>query len=108
VKIASLAIPLNETILVIGLGGVTMVTEQQIKDLAYAIWEEEGRPEGKDIEHYFQARQILEERQVSSPIELASPPIAKFRQRSQTPQQAPPPVADVPPGQYHHRRYNRR
>jgi hypothetical protein len=39
-----------------------MVTEQQIKELAFAIWEEEGRPEGKDLEHYFRAKQILEER----------------------------------------------
>ena len=85
-----------------------MVTEQQIKDLAYAIWEKEGRPEGKDIEHYFQARQILEERQVSSVIELASSPKAKLPQRPQTPTSTPPRVADVPPGQYHHRRFNRR
>lgn len=36
-----------------------MATEEEIKKLAYAIWEEEGRPEGKDKEHYFRARQIL-------------------------------------------------
>jgi hypothetical protein len=58
----SLTVPLIETILVIGLEGVIMVTEQQIKELAFAIWEEEGRPEGKDLEHYFRAKQILEER----------------------------------------------
>jgi hypothetical protein len=38
-----------------------MATEKQIKDLAYAIWEEEGRPEGKHLEHYFRAKQMLEE-----------------------------------------------
>jgi len=86
---------------------VTTVTEQQIKDLAYAIWEEEGRPEGKDIEHYFQARQILEERQVSPLVELAPSPISKFPRRTQTPQLAPP-VADVPPGQYKYRRHTQR
>ncbi len=85
-----------------------MVTEQQIKDLAYAIWEKEGRPEGKDLEHYFQARQILEERQESSLIELASSTKAKSPQRSQPPQQSSPSVADVQSGQYHHRRFNRR
>lgn len=82
-----------------------MVTDQQIKDLAYALWEKEGRPEGKDQEHYFQARQILEEREVSSRIELALSPNAKLPQRPQTPKR--PQVADVPPGQSHHRRYNR-
>ncbi len=82
-----------------------MFTEQQIKDLAYAMWEKEGRPEGKDIEHYFQARQILEEREVTTLIELASPPKAKLPQRPQISQHAPP-VAEVPPGQYHTRRHN--
>lgn len=51
-----------------------MVSEEQIKDLAHAIWEKEGRPEGKDVEHYFHARQILEEREKASVIELSPPP----------------------------------
>jgi hypothetical protein len=55
-----------------------MVTEQQIKELAYAIWEEVGRPESKDLEYYFRAKQILEERQTSSLIELKPSPISKF------------------------------
>ena len=40
-----------------------MATEEQIRELAYAIWEQEGRPEGKHVEHYFRAKQILEERE---------------------------------------------
>lgn len=36
------------------------VTEEQIKQLAYSIWEREGRPDGKDVEHYFRAKAILE------------------------------------------------
>ncbi len=60
-----------------------MATEEQIKDLAHAIWEQEGRPEGKHLEHYFRAKQILEEKEAtnviilgpSSPIiQLAAPP----------------------------------
>jgi hypothetical protein len=39
-----------------------MVTEQQIKELAYAIWEKEDRPEGKALEHYFLAKQMLEQK----------------------------------------------
>jgi hypothetical protein len=69
----SLTIPLIKTILVIGLGGVIIATEQQIKKRAYAIWEEEGRPEGKDVEHYFRAKQILEERQASYLSEELTP-----------------------------------
>ena len=32
---------------------------EQIKGLAYAIWEREGRPMGRDAEHYFRAERIL-------------------------------------------------
>ncbi len=43
-----------------------MVTEEQIRELAYAIWEQEGRLEGKDLEYYFRAKQMLEERDAAS------------------------------------------
>ena len=85
-----------------------MAAEQQIKELAYAIWEEEGCPEGKDVEHYFRAKKILEKRQASSLIELTTSPISKLPRRPPTPKSAPPPVADVPPGQYKHRRHTGR
>jgi hypothetical protein len=55
-------------------GGATMITEGQIRELAHSIWEQEGRPHGKDLEHYFRAKKILEERGSSQVIELASPP----------------------------------
>jgi hypothetical protein len=61
-----------------------MPTEEQIKELAHALWEEEGRPEGKDVEHYFRAKQILEEREKTRVIELPSP--------SPIPQLSPPKV----------------
>ena len=32
----------------------------RIRDIAYSIWEEEGRPHGKDREHWERARQIVE------------------------------------------------
>jgi len=51
-----------------------VVTEEQTKELAHAIWEEEGRPEGKDVEHYFRAKQILEEREKARVVELPPPP----------------------------------
>ena len=40
-----------------------MVTEEEIKKLAHAIWEAEGYPEGKDLDHYFRAKRMLEERE---------------------------------------------
>ena len=40
-----------------------MPMEEQIRELALAIWEKEGHPEEKDVEHYFRAKQILEEQE---------------------------------------------
>jgi starch phosphorylase len=45
---------------------VDMVTEEQIRELAYFIWEQEGRLKGKDQEYYFRAKQILEEKKAAS------------------------------------------
>jgi hypothetical protein len=44
---------------------VAMPTEEQIRELAYQMWEQQGRPEGKDVEHYFAAKQILEEQEAA-------------------------------------------
>ena len=37
-----------------------MPTEEEVRELAYTIWEQEGRPDGLDKEHYFTAKRILE------------------------------------------------
>lgn len=52
-----------------------MATEEKIRDLAYTIWEQEGRPQGKHVEHYFRAKQILEEQEAvqTRATELAPP-----------------------------------
>ena len=52
---------------------------EQIRDLAYAIWEQEGRPEGKHVEHFFRAKQILEEQEAARVIELAPPAPSQHR-----------------------------
>ena len=52
-----------------------MVTEEQIRALAYTIWEQEGCPEGKREEHYYRAKQILEEQEVISSVEFETPPV---------------------------------
>ncbi|MBI2853343.1 MAG: DUF2934 domain-containing protein [Chloroflexi bacterium] len=54
-----------------------MATEEQIRELAYNIWEQEGRPDGKDQEHYYSAKRMLEEREAAmaptSQLQSASP-----------------------------------
>ena len=47
-------------------------TEEKIRELAYAIWEQEGRPDGKDVEHYYRAKQIIEQLEASA-TQLAPP-----------------------------------
>lgn len=42
-------------------------TEDQIRELAYSMWEQEGRPNGKDWEHYYTAKRILKEPEATAP-----------------------------------------
>jgi len=51
-----------------------MATEEQIRALAYTIWEQEGCPEGKSEEHYYRAKQILEEQEATSSVKFEPPP----------------------------------
>ena len=63
-----------------------MPTEQEIERLAYSIWEEEGRPDGKDQEHYFRAKQILEQKEQPPIVPLTTTPSGM---RLRAPQPAP-------------------
>ena len=40
-----------------------MAREDEVRLIAYAIWEEEGYSHGRDTEHWFRAEAIWEERQ---------------------------------------------
>ncbi len=40
-----------------------MATEQQVKELAYHLWEQEGRPHGMHLEHYYRALTSLRQRE---------------------------------------------
>jgi hypothetical protein len=48
-----------------------VIREQAIRERAYAIWEEEGRPDGRDREHWLRAEAEInsttERRNISSP-----------------------------------------
>jgi len=63
-----------------------MPTEEQIRQLAHSLWEQDGRPEGKDVEHYLAAKQILEKQEAAQkPARArrpAAPKSAKARTRS--------------------------
>jgi hypothetical protein len=39
-----------------------MITEEEIKKLAWLLWEAERHPEGKDRDHYSRAERMLEEK----------------------------------------------
>ncbi len=39
-----------------------MPTKQEIERLAYFLWEQEGRPDGRDVFHYAEAERVLKER----------------------------------------------
>src|SRR5690554_1012675 len=49
------------------------VSEERIRQRAYALWEEQGRPEGREAEHWDEARrQIEEEEEEGSESEAAN------------------------------------
>ncbi len=50
-----------------------MATFEEIKQLAYKFWEQEGRPEGKDVEHYLRAKAILDRQEAERVYQLAAP-----------------------------------
>lgn len=41
--------------------------EQRIRERAHALWEKEGRPQGRDQDHWRQARREMEEGAPSEP-----------------------------------------
>lgn len=40
-----------------------MPNRQEIERLAYSLWERDGRPQGRDLKHYFEAERTLRERE---------------------------------------------
>tara|TARA_B100000678_G_C18049795_1_gene438185 strand:+ start:115 stop:399 length:285 start_codon:yes stop_codon:yes gene_type:complete len=48
--------------------------EQQIRNRAYAIWQEEGEPEGRDAEHWAKARAEFDDAATAAPSKAARKP----------------------------------
>lgn len=55
--------------------------EERIRELAYQIWESEGKPEGQTEKHWEMARKLVESEQQG---ELAPPPEKKATTRKST------------------------
>ncbi|AWU93942.1 DUF2934 domain-containing protein [Azospirillum ramasamyi] len=72
---------------------MTVDVEQRIRDRAYAIWLDEGCPEGRDADHWFKAeRAILAE---TAAIPDRSPIVAVVKAPRKTTNAKPKPVKTV-------------
>ena len=56
--------------------------EEEVRLIAYEIWEQKGRPDGQDLEHWLRAEAIWEERQMYPSEETAGKPIVKKVRRT--------------------------
>jgi len=59
-----------------------MAHDDEIRLIAYSIWEEEGCPNGRDCEHWFRAEIIWEDQQKQQPkpaaaVKTAAKPAAR-------------------------------
>jgi hypothetical protein len=72
--------------------------ETRVQARAYAIWEQEGRPHGKSVEHWLMARAEIEaeDAQGASPEVPTAKPKRAPRARSKPPASAA--IADAHPG----------
>jgi hypothetical protein len=48
--------------------------QEIIADRAYQLWESEGRPEGRDVDHWFRAERELSGAEPELPADEAHPP----------------------------------
>ena len=55
---------------------------EEIQQLAYQIWEEEGWINGQELEHWTRAEQIWESRQTLQDVKLNKKPAAKKARKS--------------------------
>ncbi len=65
-----------------------MYHDEEIRLIAYRIWEEQGRPDGRDLEHWLKAEAISQEKpgQQALPSRTTSAPrVAADRKLAETP-----------------------
>lgn len=61
--------------------------EERIRELAYQIWESEGRPEGQTEKHWEMARKLMESQDQG---ELSPPPESQAATKPKRTRKAPP------------------
>ncbi len=71
-----------------------MSADDEIARVAYALWEAEGRPEGRQDDHWTRARRIVEEGRA----DIDHPPIPSSSEASQAPRPVQPGFEDAAPG----------
>ena len=71
------------------------ISDEAIQERAYHIWMREGRPHGRDFEHWVQAQVELEAEERASNGNGAFAPKAKAAAPRSTPPRAPAPKAKV-------------
>ncbi len=68
-----------------------MQHEDEVRLVAYQIWEEEGSPRGRELEHWFKAEAVCHERQgqtqhvagdLTSRTHLPTPKVAPARKQA--------------------------
>lgn len=78
-------------------------TQEQIERLAYQIWEMEGRPAGREREHYFEAERLLSQQAILAEQHLPSPttprvqraPVARSKKASAAAKTTPTAKAEI-------------
>ncbi len=68
--------------------------EQEVQMIAYRIWEEKGRGDGHDVEHWLKAEAIWREQQgrethAIRPAAVPQKPVIDFQRKSAAPQHRP-------------------
>ena len=65
----------------------------EIARVAYAIWEGEGRPDGRDHEHWTKAQRLLEEGRAYTEFPAAAAGVGAVRQAESRMHRSPPPMS---------------
>ena len=60
------------------------VREEEIRQIAYGIWEADGQPEGRDLEHWSKGEAIWQERQQEGMHSVIPPPASTASQGNET------------------------
>jgi hypothetical protein len=58
--------------------------ENEVRCIPYAIWEKEGRPHGRDIEHWLMAESAVQGREPGSRPEPGANPLAVSKKTEKT------------------------